>query len=201
MQVPGITRRALLAALAATPSMAALGLLGCAPRSAFHSVDVTGADWGRDFRLRDPAGQERKLADFRGRVVLLFFGFTQCPDVCPTALTRAAEVLRLLGDEGRRLQVIFVTVDPERDTPELLRAYTGAFHPSFLGLWGDLEQTAAAAREFKVVYQKVPTGSSYTMDHTAISYAFDPGGRLRLAVRHATTAPDLARDIELLLTA
>jgi protein SCO1 len=199
MQGPGITRRPLLAALAAAPSAAAFGLLGCAPRSAFHSVDITGADWGRDFRLRDPSGQERTLADFRGRAVLLFFGFTQCPDVCPTALTRAAEVLRLLGDEGGRVQVIFVTVDPERDTPELLRAYTHAFHPSFLGLWGTLEQTAAAAQEFKVIYQKVPTGSSYTMDHTAISYAFDPGGRLRLAVRHAETAPEVAQDLERLL--
>lgn len=201
MQRPGITRRPLLAALASGLPVAGLGLVGCAPRPAFHSVDVTGADWGRDFRLRDPSGHVRTLADFRGRAVLIFFGFTQCPDVCPTALTRAAEVLRLLGDDGRRVQVLFVTVDPERDTPELLRAYTHAFHPSFLGLWGDLEQTDAAAREFKVVYRKVPTGSSYTMDHTAISYAFDPGGRLRLAVRHAATAPEVAQDLERLLTA
>lgn len=199
-QRSGVTRRS---ALAATVSALApcLGLIGCTKTSAFHAVDVTGAAWGRDFRLRDPSGRERTLADFRGRAVLVFFGFTQCPDVCPTALTRAAEVMRQLGDDGRRLQVLFVTVDPERDTPELLRSYTHAFHPDFLGLWGDLDQTAAAAREFKVVYTKVPTGSSYTMDHTALSYAFDPAGRLRLAVRHAATAAEVTQDLEILLAA
>jgi protein SCO1/2 len=194
-----LARRPVLAAAL----FAALGVLpvaGCGKRNAsFHSIDVTGASYARDFKLLDPAGRERTLADFRGKVVLVFFGFTQCPDVCPTALTRAVEVMRLLGDDASRLQVIFVTVDPERDKPDLLRAYTEAFHPSFLGLHGDLERTAAVASEFRVIYQKVPTGSSYTMDHTALSYVFDGTGRLRLAVRHGETAREVADDVVHLL--
>ena len=170
-----LSRRASLIRLAL--ASLAVPVLPACRKASFQSIDLAGADWGRDFRLRDPEGRTRALADFRGKAVLIFFGFTQCPDVCPTALSRAAEVLRLLGDDGSRVQVIFVTVDPERDSPELLRAYTQAFHPSFLGLWGDLEQTAATAADFRVVYRKVPTGSSYTMDHTAISYVFDPQGR------------------------
>jgi len=181
--------------------LAALVLAGCerAQDTAFHALDITGADYAQDFRLQDPDGRTRTLADFRGRAVLVFFGFTQCPDVCPTALARAAEVMQLLGDDARRLQVIFVTVDPERDTPELLRAYTAAFHPSFLGLHADLETTAATAKAFKVFYRKVPTGSSYTMDHTALSYTYDPQGRLRLAVRHESPAAEVAADIARLL--
>jgi protein SCO1/2 len=182
-------------------ALAAAGLPGCGrpQQGPWHAVDITGADYAQDFSLLDPDGRMRTLADFRGQAVLVFFGFTQCPDVCPTALARAAEVMQLLGDDARRLQVIFVTVDPERDTPELLRAYTGAFHPSFLGLHADLETTAATARAFKIFYRKVPTGSSYTMDHTALSYAYDPQGRLRLAVRHETPAADVAADIARLL--
>lgn len=182
--------------------LAALGasvpLAGCTRRG-FHATDVTGAEWGRDFRLRDPEGRVRTLADFRGRAVLIFFGFTQCPDVCPTALTRATEVMQALGDDARELQVIFVTVDPERDTPALLREYTSAFHPDFLGLWGDEQETAAAAAEFKVIYMKVPTNRSYTIDHTALSYVFDRAGRLRLAVRHGSPASELAEDVKQLL--
>ena len=187
------TRRTALALLLAA------GLPAGCQRSGFHSLDVTGAPWGRDFRLRDPDGRERTLADFRGRAVLIFFGFTQCPDVCPTALSRAAEVQRLLGADGNRLQVIFVTVDPERDTPPVLAEYTRAFGTGFLGLYGDTAQTAATASEFRVIYQKVPTGGSYTMDHSAISYVFDPRGQLRLAVRHADTAAVVAEDIGRLL--
>lgn len=194
----GLSRRASLIRLAL--ASLAVPVLPACHRASFQSIDLAGADWGRDFRLRDPEGRTRTLADFRGKAVLIFFGFTQCPYVCPTALSRAAEVLRLLGDDGTRVQVIFVTVDPERDSPELLRAYTQAFHPSFLGLYGDLEQTAAAAADFRVVYRKVPTGSSYTMDHTAISYVFDPQGRLRLAVRHADPARQVADDLALLLS-
>lgn len=181
--------------------LAALALAGCerAQDAPFHALDITGADYAQDFRLQDPDGRTRTLAEFRGRAVLVFFGFTQCPDVCPTALARAAEVMQRLGDDARRLQVVFVTVDPERDTPELLRAYTAAFHPSFLGLHADLETTAATAKAFKVFYRKVPTGSSYTMDHTALSYAYDPAGRLRLAVRHESPAAEVAADIARLL--
>ena len=176
-------------------------LSACSPASkaSFHSIDITGANYGRDFTLRDPDGRERRLADFKGRLLLIFFGFTQCPDVCPTALARAVEVMKLLGPQAGQLQVGFVTVDPERDTPALLAEYTRAFHPSFLGLHADLETTAATAREFKVFYKKVPTGSSYTMDHTAMSYAFDREGRLRLAVRHEQTAAQVAAALKALL--
>ncbi len=178
-----------------------VALAGCGKTAAprFHGIDLTGADYARDFRLRDADGRERTLADFRGRAVLVFFGFTQCPDVCPTALSRAAEVRRLLGDDGPRLQVVFVTVDPERDTPPVLKEYTAAFDPGFIGVYGDLQQTEATAKAFKVYYKKVPTGSSYTMDHSALSYVYDPQGRLRLALRHDQTAQDYAQDIRQLL--
>lgn len=178
-----------------------MALAGCGKTAApsFHGIDLTGADYARDFRLRDADGRERTLADFRGQAVLVFFGFTQCPDVCPTALSRAAEVRRLLGEDGARLQVLFVTVDPERDTPPVLKEYTAAFDAGFIGLYGDLQQTEATARDFKVYYKKVPTGSSYTMDHSALSYVYDPQGRLRLALRHDQTAEDYAQDIRQLL--
>jgi protein SCO1/2 len=188
---------------------ALLGAMGCMPAQeptpgvtaggSFNSLDVTGAAWGRDFSLLDPQGRTRTLADFRGQVVVLFFGFTQCPDVCPTALSRAAAVMQQLGPAADRVQVIFVTVDPERDTAPMLAAYTQAFHPRFLGLMADLPTTERTAKDFKVFYRKVPTGSSYTMDHTALSFVFDPAGRLRLAVRHETTAEQLAQDLKRLL--
>ena len=168
-------------------------------REGFRGIDISGADYGRDFRLTDVDGQERTLADWRGKLVLLYFGFVQCPDVCPTALTRAVETKRLLGADGDKLQVIFVTVDPERDTPELLREYMAAFDPSFVALRGDAERLKQTAAEFKVYCKKVPTGSSYTMDHTALSYIFDAQGRLRLALRHEQTAQDYAHDLALLL--
>lgn len=167
--------------------------------SRFHGLDLTGASYGRDFRLLDAQGREHSLADFRGKVVLLYFGFTQCPDVCPTALSRAAEVKTLLGAEGERLQVIFVTIDPERDTPQVIQPYVAAFDPSFLGLYGDAQRTRETAAEFKVFYQKVPTGGSYTMDHSTLSYVFDPQGRLRLALRHEQNAQDYAQDLQRLL--
>jgi protein SCO1/2 len=174
----------------------------CSPRGdslGFESLDISGAEWDRDFALRDLEGRTRTLADYRGKAVLIFFGFTQCPDICPTALSRAADVMQRLGPEAERLQVIFVTIDPERDTPALLREYTRAFHPGFVGLHGDEASTAATAGQFKVFYRKVPTGSSYTMDHSAISYVFDPQGRLRLAVKHEQPAASLASDIGRLL--
>jgi protein SCO1/2 len=160
-----------------------------------HGRDLTGAKFGRDFSLMGTDGSLHTLSDFRGKVVLVFFGFTQCPDICPTALLRAANVKKLLGPDGDRLQVLFVTVDPERDTPQLLSNYVGAFDPTFLGLYGTLEQTKQTATEFKVYYQKVPTGSSYTMDHSALSYLFDTNGRLRVAMSPAQTAEEYAEDI------
>jgi protein SCO1/2 len=191
-------RRALLAASAAAFSLLVAACSRSGPE-AFHGIDLTGADYAKDFRLTDPDGKERTLADFRGKAVLVFFGFTQCPDVCPTALATAAEAKRLLGADGDRLQVIFVTIDPERDTPEVLRSYAAAFDPGFIGLYGDAERLERTAKDFKVFYNKVPTGSSYTMDHTALTYAYDPQGRLRLALRHGQTAEQYAADLRRLL--
>lgn len=191
-------RRSVLCALLAS----SLGLYGCSRSeelTQLHGLDMTGADFGKDFLLTGTDGAPYRLTDFKGKVVLIFFGFTQCPDVCPTALFRAAEVKRLLGKDGEKLQVIFITVDPERDTPQVLDAYVTAFDPSFRGLYGDLEQTAKTARDFKVYYQKVPTGASYTMDHTAITYVYDRNGSLRLGLRHSQTAEEYAQDIRQIL--
>lgn len=173
----------------------------CSPKSAptFTALDITGAEYAREFRLLDAEGRPRTLADYRGKVVLVFFGFTQCPDVCPTALARAADVMQRLGPQAGQVQVIFVTIDPERDSPVVLREYTKAFHPSFIGLHADLDTTAATAKAFKVYYSKVPTGASYTMDHSTISYAYDPKGRVRLAVRHSQDAATLAEDLRRLI--
>ncbi|MBR0564940.1 SCO family protein [Azoarcus sp. L1K30] len=165
----------------------------------FNNTDITGANFGHDFSLLDPEGNTRTLADFRGKVVMMFFGFTQCPDICPTALSRAVEVRRLLGVDAERLQVIFVSVDPERDRPEVLKAYTAAFDPAFLGLHASLEDTRKVADAFRVFYRKVPTGASYSMDHTATSYVFDPQGSLRLAVAYQSPAESVAADVRTLL--
>ncbi len=165
----------------------------------FQGMDVTGANWGRDFSLRDPDGQVRKLADFRGKYVLLFFGYTTCPDVCPTALARAVEVRKLLGRNGSMLQVIFVTVDPERDTPALLRDYTSAFDPGFIGLYGDAAETISVTKEFKVFFEKIPTDGTYTVNHTALSYVFDPSGHLRLVEQHTLAADAVAGDLRKLM--
>jgi protein SCO1/2 len=165
----------------------------------FKGIDISGAPYGKGFALTDSNGQPRTLADYSGQVVMLYFGFVQCPDVCPTALTRAAAVKQQLGTDAEKLQVIFVTVDPERDTPELLREYMAAFDPSFMALTGSAEQIRATADEFRVYYKKVPTGSTYTMDHTALSYLFDPEGRIRVVLRHEQTADDYTADIRQLL--
>jgi protein SCO1/2 len=167
----------------------------------FKSVDMTGADYARDFQLTDHNGRPRSLKDFQGKVVVLFFGYTQCPDVCPTTMTELAETKKLLGKDGERLQVLFVTVDPERDTPEVLKGYMGNFDPSFLALRGTPEQLAAMAKDFKVYYKKNagPSPTSYTMDHSAASYVYDPQGRLRLYTRYGSGPQALASDIELLL--
>jgi protein SCO1/2 len=174
---------------------------GCAPddQPSPNSLDITGANYGKDFRLTDAQGRERTVADFRGKVVLLFFGFTQCPDVCPTALASAVEVLQTLGDDGSKVQVLFVSLDPERDTPAILQTYVSSFHPSFIGLSADLERTAETAAHFKVFYRKVPMGGSYTLDHSAITYVFDAAGQLRLASRPGQASAKLAADVKQLL--
>ena len=184
-------------------------LAGCdraaapADRLQFKGVDITGADYGRTLSLPDQDGTLRTLADFKGKVVVIFFGYTQCPDVCPTTMAELAQVKKSLGPDGDKVQGIFVSVDPERDTPQLLKAYMANFDPSFVALRGTPEQTAAAAKEFKVFYAKVPgkTEGSYTMDHTAGSYLFDPQGRLRVFVRYGTGAEALTADLKTLLGA
>jgi protein SCO1 len=187
---------------------ASLVLAGCdrvkalfEPGTKFNSIDITGAQYARNFALVDAQGRERTMADFQGKIVAIFFGFAQCPDVCPTALLELAQVKQSLGAEGDKLQGIFITVDPERDTPEVLGTYVQAFDPSFVALRGSLEQTAAVAREFKVYYNKVPgkTPDSYTMDHSAGLYVFDTQGRVRLYARHGIGAELLTQDIRRLL--
>ncbi len=183
-------------------ALLALALAACGPdKPRFNSTDITGADYGAALQLADHTGKVRTLADFRGSAVVVFFGFTQCPDVCPTTLAEMKAVKTRLGEDGKRLQVLFVTVDPERDTQELLAGYVTAFDPSFVGLRGDLEATARVAKDFKVFYQKVPgkTPDSYAVDHTAGSYVFDPQGRLRLYLRHGQPADKIAADIKRLL--
>mgnify|MGYP002349718944 FL=1 len=169
----------------------------------FRAVDITGAEYARDFALTDHNGQPRSIKDFAGKVVVVFFGFTQCPDVCPTAMAELAEVRRTLGKDGERVQGLFITVDPERDTPEVLKAYMTNFDPSFLALRGTPEQLATVAKDFKVYYKKVEgkTPTSYSMDHSAGSFVYDTQGRIRLYTRYGTGAQALADDIRLLLKA
>ena len=181
-----------------------LVVAACGPdHSRFQTSDVTGVAFGRDFQLTDHNGKPRTLADFRGKVVVVFFGYTQCPDVCPTTLSDLAAALQKLGADASRVQVLFVTVDPERDTPELLSHYVPAFNPTFLGLSGDAAATAATAREFKVLYQKQPgsTPGSYAMEHSAGTFIFDPQGRLRLFASHGQGPDVFAHDIRELLRA
>lgn len=166
----------------------------------FNATDVSGADWGRELSLTDHNGKPRTLADFKGKVVILFFGFTQCPEICPSTLGASAAAMNLLGEDAAKVQVLFVTLDPARDTPEVLSKYAPAFHPSFLGLYGDEAEIAAAAKEFKVFFQKQPgKDGNYSIDHTAASYAIDPQGRLRLYMKHGETPEQMAADIKLLL--
>ena len=174
-------------------------VLACCTKPEFNNIDISGADYARDFTLTDAAGARRSLADYHGKVVVLFFGYTHCPDVCPTTLAQLAQARRLLGADAERVQVLFVTLDPERDTPQLLQRYVPAFDPSFVGLTGSRQQIEAAAREFKVFFQKVdgPTPDSYTLDHSSGSFVFDPQGRVRLYLsdksRPDQIAPDLKR--------
>ena len=195
------SRRLTLAALLTVAGMAVLSA-GCTPSApAFNGVDITGASYARDFALTDAAGKRRTLAEFRGKLVVVFFGFAQCPDICPTTLADLAQVKKRLGSDGERIQVVFITVDPERDSPQVLASYVPAFDPSFIGLTGSSEEIAAAAREFKVFFQKVAgkTETSYTIDHTAGAYVFDREGRVRLFIRHGTGAEAIAADLQRLL--
>lgn len=183
--------------------LAAAALSGCSGSGvSFRNTDITGADYGTDFALTDHTGKKRTLADFRGKVVVVFFGYTRCPDVCPTTLADLRLAREQLGEDGKRVQVLVITVDPERDTQQLLASYVPAFDPSFLGLYGDAAATAKVAKEFKVFYQKAPgkTPDSYTVDHTSGSYVFDPQGRLRLLVRQGSV-PNLVADLKTLLSA
>lgn len=175
---------------------------GCGPEQRkFRASDVTGTSFGRDFDLVDHTGKRRTLADFRGKVVVLFFGYTHCPDVCPTTMAELAETMKRLGADAKRVQVLFVSVDPERDTADLLARYVPAFDPTFLGLRGDADAIARTAKEFKVIVQKQPgaTPDAYTVDHSAGTFVFDPQGRLRLYVSYGQGPDVFAHDIRALL--
>jgi len=181
---------------------AAIFLAACSPEAPkFRSTDISGADFGKELALTGHDGKPRTLADFRGKLVVLFFGYTHCPDICPTTLADMAAVMKQLGADAARVQVLFVTVDPERDTPDLMAKYVPAFDPSFLGLSGDDAATQRAAKEFKIFYEKRPGSApgAYTMDHSAQSYVLDAKGQLRLFVRHDRIAQDLAEDLRALL--
>ncbi len=172
-----------------------------APKLSFQNVDVTGANFAQDFALNDHKGERRTLADFRGKVVTVFFGFTQCPDICPSTLADMAQVKQRLGTDGDRLQVLFVTLDPERDTRAVLAQYVPGFDPSFIGLYGSPQETAKTAKDFKVFVEKVPgkTPTSYTINHTAGSYVYDRQGRLRLFLKHGQGIEPVIADIKQLL--
>ena len=199
-----ITRFILSAALACTALLTACDRAGApavASKASFNAIDITGADYAKTLSMTDSDGKPRTLADFKGKVAVVFFGYTQCPDVCPTTMAELAQVKKDLGADGDRVQGIFVSVDPERDTAELLKAYVVNFDPTFVALRGTLEETKAAAKQFKVFYAKVPgkTEGSYTVDHTAGSYIFDAKGNIRLFTRYGTGAAPLVHDLKMLL--
>jgi protein SCO1/2 len=172
---------------------------GCDRQPKFKSTDITGADYGKTLALTDHNGKPRRLEDFRGKAVVLFFGFTHCPDICPTTLADTAQALKSLGADADKVQVLMVTVDPEQDTPEVLGKYVTAFDPRFLGLYGNLEATQRAAKEFKIYFEKRKTGDGYSVDHSGQSYVIDPQGRLRLLVRPERIPSDLAADLKTIL--
>ena len=205
MRIHGRLVGVLVALVAGTALVAGSALVaGCSPGGPkFQASDVTGATFARDFHLNDATGKPRTLADYRGKAVVVFFGYTQCPDFCPTTLAELAEVMKKLGPDADRVQVLFVTVDPERDTPDLLSKYVPAFDPRFMGLVGDAAATERTAKEFKIIYQKQPgpTPGSYTMDHSAGTYIFDPQGRLRLYVSYGQGPEVFAHDLRELLKA
>ena len=181
----------------------AMILIACSPKPEFKNIDITGSTaFGKDFSLVDPDGKVRTLADFKGKVVVMFFGYTQCPDICPTTLTEMQQVMTLLGPQADKVQVLFVTVDPDRDTAAILKQYVPSFDSRFMGLRpADEAALEKVTKDFKIYYKKVPGTSpgSYTIDHTAGSYAFDPEGRLRLYIKHAQGPETLAHDLKELL--
>lgn len=182
--------------------LALLTLAACNPPPLrFDAVDLTGANYAQDFALADHTGAKRTLADYKGKLVVVFFGFAQCPDVCPTTLSKLADVKQRLGKDGDRLQGVFITIDPERDTQQVLAEFVPAFDPTFVGLRGTAEETSRTAQQFKVFYQKVAgkTPTSYTMDHTAGAYVFDTEGRIRLFLKHEQSAESVAADLKKLL--
>jgi protein SCO1/2 len=178
-------------------SLAVLGACDGGPK--FRSTDITGVDYGKSLDLPDASGKPRHLEEFRGKIVVLFFGFTHCPDVCPTTLADIAAALKTLGPQAERVQVLFVTVDPERDTPQDLVQYVSAFDPRFLALRGDLEATQRVAKEFKIYFEKRKQGDGYSIDHSAQTYVIDAQGRLRLLVRPERIGADLGADLMTLL--
>ncbi|WP_095145537.1 MULTISPECIES: SCO family protein [unclassified Pseudomonas] len=190
-----LTRRKVIAGM----GLLGLGLLsGCDSRGQLsykYGKDLSDKILGRTFKLKDTEGNTRTLSSFRGLMPMVFFGFTQCPAICPTTLARAVQAKKLMGKDGDRLQVIFITLDPERDTPDVLDAYVKTFDPSFVALYGTLEETAATAKEFDVFYEKIPSGSTYTLSHTATSYVYDSRGTLRLGLSHSLTAQECAEDL------
>jgi protein SCO1 len=192
----------LVAACALAVSLAACDKLPGKQKESFQNTDVTGLDYAKGFALTDHTGKPRTLADFKGKAVVVFFGYTQCPDVCPTTMAEMAAVMQKLGPLADQVQVLFITLDPERDTQELLANYVPAFDKRFIGLRGTLEQTAKTAKEFKVFYSKVPgtDPGSYTIDHTAGSYVFDRDGRLRLFIRHGQGLDPIVHDLRQLLS-
>ena len=185
-----------------------LALTGCSEKATgpsaekFKSTDITGADFGKDFKLNDHHGQPRTLADFKGKVVVLFFGYTHCPDVCPTTLTDMALALKKLGADADKVRVLFVTVDPARDTPELLAQYVPSFNPEFLGMYGDEAATAQVAKDFHVYFHKQEgkSANQYAVDHTAGTYVFDRDGKIRLYISYGQDAETIAHDLRLLVT-
>lgn len=176
-------------------------LFACSEPPKFNSTDISGVDWGHSLALTDHSGKPRTLEDFKGKAVVLFFGYTQCPDICPTTLATMRDALKLLGNDSARVQVLFATVDPARDTQKLLADYVPWFDPSFIGLRGSENETQAAAKDFKIFFVRQPgkTPDSYSIDHSASSYAFDPTGKLRLTIRHGETPDRIAADLRLLL--
>lgn len=198
-----MNKRQTLMRLVAASILVSSGLLGGCFESkpTFNAVDVTGADYAKGFELSDHNGKVRHLTDFGGKVVVMFFGYTQCPDVCPTTMADMAEIKKALGADADRLQILFVTVDPERDTPELLKAYMENFDPSFLALYAPPQKLEALTKDFKIYYKKVEgkTPTSYSMDHSAGSYIYDPKGQLRLFSRYGTPKDVLTKDIQTLL--
>ncbi|MET0611859.1 SCO family protein [Pseudomonas caspiana] len=190
-----LTRRQLLGGMSVL-SLGALAGCGDSNKLSFkYGKDLSDKILGRTFKLKDPQGNVKTLSSFRGTMPMVFFGFTQCPAVCPTALARAAQIKKLMGPDGDTLQVIFITIDPERDKPQMLDAYVKAFDPSFVALYGTLEETAATAKEYGVFYEKIPTGDTYTMSHTATSYVYDTRGVLRLGLSHSLSAQQCTEDL------